>query len=545
MKKSLSYIFIICTLSALCHSCIEYDMSYPRILAEFTTFNVEGAESVNINPDKLTVSIVLDESADISKVRVLDVALNDKAVFKNGEMPEILDLRTPYHVMLSMYQDYRWTITAEQTVDRYIKCVNQVGKAVFHEAEREAFVYVSDNQRLRFLEVVDMKLELLGSVVLSTEGKSVIDNVVVNRKDSCAFPMVIDFTNSREFTVASKGDTTVWKVTAVPVEVPAQITGIAPWCWSADIYATFSGSSESPVLMYKRKDVQDWKTLADSLIVVDGVNISARLDSLEAATEYDVKLIFDGEELPGETFMTDAPAQLPNFSFDDWWYNNKTWWVYGESYDDADRIWDSANPGTGSLIGMNLTTPEETDVISGKALRMQSKFVMVKFAAGNLFTGKFNGLVGMTGADLEWGTAFTSKPKSLKGYFKYAPQLVDYKDNVKVNNPTESDICQIQVILIDTERPFQVLPMGGVNGPTYDGKMVDLNDSEYILGRGVKNYGSTEGEWVEFEIPIEYSDPTRKPTYVIVTCASSYLGDYFTGADGSVMLVDEFEFIYQ
>ena len=83
------------------------------------------------------------------------------------------------------------------------------------------------------------------------------------------------------------------------------------------------------------------------------------------------------------------------------------------------------------------------------------------------------------------------------------------------------------------------------NGPTYDGKMVDLNDSEYILGRGVKNYGSTEGEWVEFEIPIEYSDPTRKPTYVIVTCASSYLGDYFTGADGSVMLVDEFEFIYQ
>ena len=526
-------------------SCIEYNMSYPRVVAEFTKFEVEGAKSVTIDPSSLTVSIELDETADIDSVKVISAELAENVSYKNDPVPQILDLTAPHTVVLRMYQDYRWTISATQSVERYIKCANQVGSAVFLEDSNEAFIYVSKSQRLKFLEVSDIKLELLGSSVVATRGKVIVGNNVVSKLEPCSFPMTLDFTNTREFNVVFKGDTTTWKVTAVPVEVPAQISGIAPWCWSADIYATFDGVSQAPAFKYRKAGDEEWIQLPDSLVNVDGVNASARIDSLDQATEYEVKLIFNGEELPGQSFVTETPEQLPNFSFDDWWLGGKVWWPYGEDYPEENRVWDTANPGTGSMIGMNLTTPEEVDVIMGKALRMQSKYVLVKFAAGNLFTGKFVGLVGTTGADLDWGTPFTTKPKALKGYFKYDPAMVNYIENTPVANPSEPDQCQIQVILIDTEKPFKVLPMGGINGPTYDGEMVDISSSDYIMARGVQNYGSTEGKWVEFEIPIEYKDPTRKPTYVILTCASSYLGDYFTGGDGSVMLVDEFEFIYE
>ena len=94
----------------LVSSCIEYDMSYPRILAEFVKLEVEGAEKVRIDPATMTVTIDLKEEADLAQVRVSSVELNDKASFKDGVMPEVLDLRTPYQIMLSTYQDYRWTI---------------------------------------------------------------------------------------------------------------------------------------------------------------------------------------------------------------------------------------------------------------------------------------------------------------------------------------------------------------------------------------------------------------------------------------------------
>jgi hypothetical protein len=47
-----------------------------------------------------------------------------------------------------------------------------------------------------------------------------------------------------------------------------------------------------------------------------------------------------------------------------------------------------------------------------------------------------------------------------------------------------------------------------------------------------------------FTLPLGYRDINKKPTFAILTCCSSYLGDYFTGGEGSVMHADEFEFIY-
>ena len=179
----------------------------------------------------------------------------------------------------------------------------------------------------------------------------------------------------------------------------------------------------------------------------------------------------------------------------------------------------------------------------GAAVKMVSKWAVVKFAAGNLYTGKFNYLVGTDGANLDWGVPFTSKPKALKGWYKYEAKPITRKNNTVVEG-TEMDKCQLQVLLIQTDSPYIVQPLNKVNGPTYKGSMLDLATEPTVIARFIHNMDSTGGEWKSFEFPLEYRD-YRTPTYVIITAASSYLGDFFTGGEGSTMLIDEFEFVYE
>ena len=549
--------YILASAALLLSSCLEYDMSYPRILAEFEVFEAEGALEVDIDPSTKTVTVSLDEAHDLSAVKINAVELNENSFFKAGDFPQVLNLTTPYNVTLSMYQDYDWTIKGVQHVERYVKCANQVGAASFNPERNEAYIYVSMSQRLKYLTIDSMKLELEGAQVLTTTGYETIDNVSTQVTKDCAFPMTLDCTNARTFAVQTRdGKVKEWTLTAIPVEVAAQITDVAAWTWSADIFATYDGTSEPPVMTYKKVADSEWLSIPEENITIEGINYNVHLSGLDQATEYEVKLYFNGEELPGTTFTTGTPAQLPNFSFDNWWSPNGggLWYPYAEGA--VETIWDSANAGTASFGLGSSTVPDSEDVRSGKAVKMTSKYVAVKFAAGNLFTGKFRSVVGTSGADLDWGVPFTSKPKALKGWYKYSPALVNYVENKKVADPKTYDQGQLQVLLIETDCPYRVLPVKTdgktTNGPTYkdETKIIDLETDKTVIARGLLNLnisdanGDGQAEWMEFELPLEYRD-YRKPTYVIVTAASSYLGDFFTGGDGSVLMIDELEFVYE
>ena len=66
-----------------------------------------------------------------------------------------------------------------------------------------------------------------------------------------------------------------------------------------------------------------------------------------------------------------------------------------------------------------------------------------------------------------------------------------------------------------------------------------------IIARGtIESDADTGGEYVEFECPLVYNDNTRIPKYAVVIACASLYGDYFTGGVGSVLYVDEFEFVY-
>lgn len=564
MRFRFGHIVISILAGVLMNSCVEYNMSYPRFRAEITEFEVKDATQVDIDPSTMTVTITLDEVGDLSNVIVNSVTLNEGTDFKNGAFPQSLDLsKGPFEVILSNYHDYRWKIKAVQPVARYIKCANQVGDAFFDVIKREAFVYVSNSQRLKTLSFSDIKLELIGSVIVSTSGMTYKDDALVTETVACSFPyeqegLQLDCTNRRLFNVQTRGQEFQWGLTVIPVEVPAQIVSVAPWCWSADIKATFDGTSQPPVLLYRQSSEQEWLSIPEENIKIDGINCNFHLSDLQQETSYEVRLIFEGEELPGATFTTDAPVQLPNFNFDSWWTPNDGGLWYPYAQDATDPVWDSANAGTAGFGLGSSTVPEENDVHTpgGKAVKMTSKYVAVKFAAGNLFTGKFNRVIGTSGADLDWGVPFASKPKALKGWYKYQPALVNYVDNKIVADPKEYDQGQLQVLLVEVEHPYRVLPVKvgdkTLNGPTYKDQntIIDLATDKTIIARGVVNIsmsdpdGDGNADWVEFELPLEYRD-YRNPTYVVVTAASSYLGDYFTGGHGSVLLIDDFEFVYE
>lgn len=534
MKYKILNIFTLIVSVSCLYSCMEYDMAKPRTLAEFTDFKVENATSVTISPDDRTVHIELSEAADLENVRITSFTLKDKCRFVGEGLPQTLDLTAPYKVTLAMYYEFEWTITASQKVNRYVKCSNQIGDAYFDVDRKEAFVYISKSQRLKSLTISAMKFELEGAQIVSTTGYPTEGEQGVEQTLPCSFPMVLDCTVKRTFLVRTAKGEVVWSLTAIPTEVPAQITSVNPWCWSADVKATFDGTSQVPTIMYKARSASEWISVPTEKVNVDGVNISSTIDQLSEGTEYDLKLVLEGKELSEQTFATGIPQQIPNLSFDDWWLDGKVWNPHAEGASESDKFWDSANPGAAGFIGSS-TCPETEDVIKGKAARMESKYAAIAFAAGNLYIGKFGRVDGI-GATLDWGKEFSGMPSALKGYFKYIPKPIDKTKPPYDNMIGKTDKCQIQIFLTDWDSPFLI--------NTNAGQFVDLINDPHIIALGRMETDETLTEYKEFTIPLEYRSH-RKPKYVVISCCASYLGDFFTGGVGSTLLVDEFELIYK
>ena len=230
--------------------------------------------------------------------------------------------------------------------------------------------------------------------------------------------------------------------------------------------------------------------------------------------------------------------QLPDFNFDNWSKSGKTWNLWAQDAPAKDQIWDTANHGL-SILGINPTQPEYEHVKAtgpGKAAcKMESVKAMGKFVAGNLYTGKFLRVVKMSGAVMDWGTPFTSRPKSMSGYVHYIPATVNCTQAPFQARKGKKDIGRIEVILTDWTAPYEY--------NSIDMNLIDLDKDPHIIGRGWIDLTEDTGGYIPVDIPITYRSD-KKPTYVHVTFTSSRDGAYFTGGVGSVLYADEFEFKY-
>lgn len=293
-------------------------------------------------------------------------------------------------------------------------------------------------------------------------------------------------------------------------------------------------------VQYRRSGESQWNSADAAYVTVNETDkkVSGFICGLNASASYEVRLVASNENGATVSAATEAAPQLYNMSFDDWCDENG-----GAPYasNANPKIWDTANGGTKSM-SVYPTTQEKNDVISGSAVRMESTYASMmgigKFAAGNIYTGTFLEVsLSPMGATLDWGVPISGRPLGLKGYYKYAPVAIDYVGSGYEHLKGQSDICQVQAALLNWSAPFEI--------NTGKNQFVDFSKSnKTVLAHNDILDVTTNGKWVPFNMYLSYRNITTRPTYVIVAACASRYGDYFTGGKGSVMWVDEFEFVY-
>ena len=308
--------------------------------------------------------------------------------------------------------------------------------------------------------------------------------------------------------------------------------------------------TDASTTTYNETPAQDTTPTTDEGDLTPKGTFKATLTGLTPETEYECRMVYADEEYSSEatSFTTEAITTLYNGSFDDWYSAGKVWYAVAEAdYNDGNAYWDSGNKGA-SIMSKNPTSPEESIVHStGKSAKLQSQFVgfgsLGQFAAGNLYTGHFVKTIGMSGAEIQFGSPFTARPIALHGWFRYTAGTVDYYGGSTPGDALVkdggTDMCAIYIALSDADAPYTV--------NTSEGNFVDYANDSHIIAYGeipVTDCISTGDNWKEFTINLEYRDLTRKPKYIIVVASASKYGDYFTGSTGSVMYIDDFELVY-
>lgn len=334
----------------------------------------------------------------------------------------------------------------------------------------------------------------------------------------------------------------VWRIGIVP-PVESKISSVNAWARFAVLKGEWVTASKPEGLRFQYSAAGSgvWTDISAGLRFDESSrNYSADVYGLEPGQRYLFRSVTDADiandkEFPEISVTTDANVPtVPYMDFDNWCKSGDAWMP---NPSDAATVWDTANPGTASL-GTVPTTPESSDVVSGQAVRMESTTAGMpsinKFAAGNIYLGQFNKVEGTTGASLKWGYRFNGRPIALRGYYKYKPVNIDYAESPMTHLKGTPDWGSIRIFLCNWSQQFLL--------NTATGNFLQEDDPSVIASAGLY-FNTTNSSYVHFTLPVHYNDD-RTPTFIEIACAASRYGDYFTGGKGSVLLIDEFELVY-
>ena len=297
-------------------------------------------------------------------------------------------------------------------------------------------------------------------------------------------------------------------------------------------------------IQWRQKNVAEWNEIAyDAFTMDDKDNVTATLKGLSPNTAYEYRLCYvDGDTevvCDPVAFTTEQQIALYNGGFENWNQSGNAWYANeaGKSY------WDSSNPGSTSLgSSYNVTTRTESPVVSGQyAAKLESKYIVIKFAAASLYTGKFKELVGTKGAKLDWGVPFTARPTALKGWMQYAPVAIDRTgSDLPEGAPAKGDMDQCGMFVALLTEPIAIDNTDLSTIPNFE---TDPRVIAYGVLPDEQNV-SSNGEWKEVNIPLVYHTLTSKPTHLLMVFSSSRYGDYFHGGTGSTLYLDDFSLEY-
>lgn len=299
-------------------------------------------------------------------------------------------------------------------------------------------------------------------------------------------------------------------------------------------------------IKYRKQGETAW---TDANATVSGTVITADLSGLAANTAYEYRAYCDGFEGQTKTFTTLNDLQVSEAGMENWYTASDNALCIGSSADNM--FWDTGNHGSITL-NKNVTTNESSIKHGGQySAKLKSQFVGIgaigKFAAGNMFVGKYLGTDGTDGI-LGFGRPFKARPYALKLYVKYTPGTIDY---VGSGAPSECQKGQndkgiVYIAMFDGT----TTAYSGTSWPCViktKSKQFFSKDDANVLGYGEASWRqATEGDGlIEVTIPITYSNMNVVPSSMVICCTASAWGDYFSGSTNSVMYVDDFELLYK
>lgn len=531
MKRVLTIIFA--ALAVV--SCIKNDLPYPTVVPGISSVDVDGAKSVDIDQASMKVLVNLEEEVDITSVRVTGMTFSEEMTVAKESMVGVHDLSTPKKFTLTTYQDYEWTLAAQQDIERYFRVAGQIGSTYFDDVNHRAIAYVSKRAHLNAIVVTALKL---GPKGISTYSKSISE--------------LRDFRNGAEVTVTAHGRQETWRLFVEQSEAMVEFSGIYPWTGAAWFAAT-GLAGEDNGFRYSEKGSDSWTVLRGSDITSDGGSFVAKADGLKPLTTYVCQAFSGSYETGVEEFTTDAAPQIPNNGFEVYSKcESKNYYSFFDPQSALwpDKWWDSGNVGS-TTVGesYSICNPDTVEKKVGEtSSRMDSRYVVIKFAAGNMFSGEFAGLVGIQGGKVNFGRPFTTRPQKLRFWLKYNSGQITHVGGYPDGHPVEvgqNDACQVFIAVGDWDyRKFGGTPESPVQVNTTDRSTFFNPDSDAVIGYGSYETNETTDGWIQVEIPLEYKSYSRVPTHIIISCAASKLGDYFTGSSSSTLWVDEMELIY-
>jgi hypothetical protein len=316
------------------------------------------------------------------------------------------------------------------------------------------------------------------------------------------------------------------------------------WATHATISASIVQEGvEEVVLKYRASGASEWTTVTNA--TTSGSTVSANLTGLTPGTKYEFVAVGDNVTSSTVSFTTEAASQMPNSSFEEGCQVGDAYCFYPEG---GSMFWDSGNHGSTTLgSSYNITERSQEKVADGTySLKMKSRNIVIKFAAGNVFVGKYLATEGSDGV-LGWGRPWTTRPAKLKGYLHYTstPITATKLDNVSKGT---ADSGIIYIALVDgTTKTYNNESWPVIIKTKSTERSLFSKDDANVIAYGEKVITETTSgdSMVPFEITLDYTVTNVKPSNIIVTCSASRYGDYYTGGEGSTLYIDGLELVYE
>lgn len=455
------------------------------------------------------------------------------------EQPMYLELNTQadYSIQVSTSSDLKNLVFRNERFTEWGGSANQLDILTLNEQDTEIWKNVG-------ISVSDKKQTSNGDVWTVCFAKDLIAKMTAEEGSVETTIEAVD--------AEGKSRVTVWNIVASNATVKtSEMKPYEVWTSKATLHGEILREMLfTPKFRYRVKGEQEWTTVDADL---SANSFGKEITGLTPGTTYEYQAM-DGDQASSVTceFTTETEFQPENAGFE-YTSGSSPILIYG---DKQSMWWDTGNHGSATMK-KNVTTPDTSVKHSGnQSILLSSQFVGVlgigKFAAGNLFAGKYLKTDGTDGV-LGWGRPCTSRPKALKLWVRYEPGTVDNGGSHIANGVTDQGIIYVAVgdwagqAAEGETWPFVVKTKDQTLFTTEKGTY--SGDGTIAYGEKIFTEAYKEGTNLkELTIELDYNNyggDQRKPTSIIIVASASRYGDYFEGSGASKMWLDDMELIYE